>query len=547
MQANQNRLKVWLPLLFSLVMIIGMVLGFNLRDSLRNKRDIQTVIERNDRLEQIIDLIKEKYVDTINTNLLYKDAVGGILSHLDPHTVYIAAEQLQSVNEDLEGSFFGIGVEFSILKDTIQVTAVVEDGPAERVGVETGDQLIKVGDSVVAGVNITSERIISMLRGKQYSKVPVMLKSAATGKMKNVIIQRDAIPLYSVEASIMLNANTGYIKINRFSATTFDEFVKAMDSLKAEGASSLILDLRQNPGGYLDAATSIADEFLDDQKLIVYTQGKNSKRREYKAEDPGMFEKGKLAILVDEGSASASEVLAGAIQDWDRGVILGRRTFGKGLVQEQFELGDGSALRLTIAKYYTPSGRSIQRSYANGREAYAEDYAQRYESGELTGIDTTEERADTIKYYTADKRIVYGGGGITPDIYVPYDTSRFNNNLMNIIFSEEFRNTLWYYFMNHRAALKKYTSVAMYKNQFNVQDLEMSYLNSLPKEMNKRVQRAFRNKESKYYFELQLKAQLARFLFRDNGYYSVFTTGDHMVQKALDVFKTDVYSKTIGR
>ncbi|HTM67329.1 MAG TPA: S41 family peptidase [Flavipsychrobacter sp.] len=546
--ARRSRLKVWTPLLFSLIMIFGMVLGFNLRDTLRNKRDIQTIIERNDRLEQIIDLINEKYVDSVNTNLLYEDAITGILRHLDPHTVYIAPDELQSVNEDLEGSFFGIGVEFSIIKDTIQVTSVIEGGPAQRAGVDIGDKLIKVGDSVVAGTGITSDRIIKMLRGKQHSKVLVTLQSAFRPGQKRVIIERDAIPLYSVEANLMLDNQTAYIRINRFSATTYEEFQKALTELKGKGATSLVLDLRQNPGGYLDAATSVADEFLDDKKLIVYTQGLHTPRMDYNAGKEGMFEKGKLAVLVDESSASASEILAGAIQDWDRGTIIGRRTYGKGLVQEQYEMENGAALRLTIARYYTPSGRCIQRSYAKGKEAYAEDFSKRFSTGELTGTDIDSSRhSDTTKYYTHNKRLVYGGGGITPDFFVPYDTTKLNAALLNVIFSESTKNFLWSYFLQHRNELRQYKTYESFQANFDREELLEAFAATIPAKLQKPYRYVLKQPESKKYLQTQLKAQLARFLFRNNGYYYIEAKTDDVIQKALQVLNSNKYLSSIGR
>ena len=411
---GREGIKAWTPLFFSLILIIGMVLGFNLRDSLRSKRDIGTAIERNDRLEQVIDLINEKYVDSVNTDNLYKDALTGILHSLDPHTVYIPAEELQSVNDDLEGGFSGIGVEFSIVRDTIEVTSVIENGPASQVGVELGDQLIRVGDSIVAGVNITSDRIVRLLKGKQRSNVAVTVKHAFSPVLKQVTITRDLIAIHSVEASIMVNEHTGYIKIARFAATTYKEFTAALKKLKESGATQLIVDLRDNPGGYVDQATSMVDELLSDNKLILYTEGSHSPKLEYKTAVRGMFESGKLAVLIDESSASASEIFAGAIQDWDRGIIVGRRSFGKGLVQEPYELPDGSELRLTIAKYYTPSGRCIQRSFAKGKDAYEADYEKRFQDGELIGRDVAP-MSDTVPYYTAAHRVVYGGGGIKPD------------------------------------------------------------------------------------------------------------------------------------
>lgn len=547
MQEQQpRRLQVWTPLLFSLIMIAGMVLGFNLRDTLRNKREITTIIERNDRLEQIIDLIREKYVDSVNTNVLYEDAVNGIISHLDPHTIYIAPDQLASVNEDLEGSFFGIGVEFSILKDTIQVTSVLEEGPSERAGVETGDQLIKVGDSTVAGNGITTDRIVKMLRGKQHSQVVVTLRAASNGKLKNIIIERDAVPIYSIEASLMLDSLTGYIKINRFAATTFSEFQKAMKALKAKGMKQLVIDVRQNPGGYLDAATMISDELLDGDKLIVYTKGRQSPKEEYHAGEPGAFEQGKLAVLIDEGSASASEILAGAIQDWDRGVIIGRRSFGKGLVQEQFEMDNGAALRLTTARYYTPSGRSIQRTYSLGRDAYEKEIASRIENEAYSGRDSVV-TGDTVKYFTSRKRPVFGGGGITPDIYVPYDTARLSSGLVNILYGDQLRNTLWDYFVRNKEGLKAYKTIADYSKQYNIDEVINAYLQVIPQPARGNIERMLRQPGHKAYFYTQVKAQLARLLFRNNGFYSIAAAEDHVLQAAIRSFRTPQYSSVISR
>jgi carboxyl-terminal processing protease len=536
--------KVWTPLLFSLILIAGMVLGFNLRDTLRNKRDIITVITRNDRLEEVIDLVKEKYVDTVNNNVLYKDAISGILKSLDPHTVYIPSEEVEGVNDDLEGGFSGIGVEFSIVRDTIEVTSVVENGPSAHAGIEVGDQLIKVGDSVVAGIKISSDRIVRLLKGRQRSDVSVTIKRA-NGAQKEIAITRDIIPVYSVEASIMLDGVTGFIKINRFSATTADEFSAALKKLIAQGARQLILDLRDNPGGYLDAATSIADNFLDDNKLIVYTKGLNMPKTEYRAGEKGIFENGKLAVLVDEGSASASEILAGAIQDWDRGVIVGRRSFGKGLVQKQYELPDGAALRLTIARYYTPSGRCIQRSFAKGREAYMEDYEKRFETGELTGHDTCRP-GDTVCFYTAKRRPVFGGGGIKPDVYVPYDTSHLSAGLITMIYSQELKTAIWDYFIRNRAKLK-YKSITDFKQSFNGQErVADNYLTMLDPEMRQRVLKELSKPVNDDYLKLHIKAQVARFLFRDNGYYAVSLKDDEVVNKALDVLNNDSYSKLIS-
>jgi carboxyl-terminal processing protease len=542
---SRDRLTVWTPLLFSLILILGMILGFDLHDTLRNKRNLGTVITRNDRLEEIIGLVKEKYVDTINSNLLYKDAISGILKSLDPHTVYIPSDELQGVNDDLDGGFSGIGVEFAILRDTIEVTSVIENGPAGNAGVETGDQMIKVGDTLVAGMGITSDRIIHLLKGKRHSNVYVTFRRSSNGLLKQLPITRDIIPLYSVDASILLDSVTGFIKINRFSATTYDEFNKALKKLLALGAKQLIIDLRENPGGYLDAATSIADDLLEGNKLIVFTKGIHTPKTEYKTGDKGAFEKGRLAILVDESSASASEILAGAIQDWDRGVIIGRRTFGKGLVQEQYDLPDGAALRLTVAKYYTPSGRCIQRSFAKGREEYMQEYEKRFESGELTGKDNTT-LADTTPFYTSNHRVVYGGGGIKPDVYVPYDTSRISAVLLDMIYSQELKTAIWDYFIHNRNTLK-YKDIDDFSESFNAQkEVTGHYLAMLDPGARKGVLKELSKPANDDYFKLQIKAQMARFLFHDNGYYAISAKDDNVVNKALDILNSSQYSQLIS-
>lgn len=545
-EKSTNKVKLWAPLFFAVTLIVGMTIGFKLRDSLRNKRDIATIIQRNDRVEQIIDLINARYVDSVSANNLYQDAVEGIIRNLDPHTVYIPADRLQTVNEELEGSFFGIGVEFSIVQDTIQITSVIESGPAEAAGIQIGDKLIKVGDSVVAGTGITSARIIKMLKGKQFSKVFLTMMEPLSTRERIVTLKRDAIPKYSIEAGVMLDEVTGIIKITRFSATTYEEFVKHLAKLKKQGMQQLIVDLRQNAGGYMEPAKQIADEFLSGDKLIVMTKGVNSMARQYIAGETGAFEEGKLVILVDEQSASASEILAGAVQDWDRGIIVGRRTFGKGLVQDQFDLEDGSALRLTIAKYYTPSGRSVQRSFENGKEAYDHDFLKRYETGELTGMDTTM-LADTTRYYTANKRVVYGGGGIKPDVYVPYDTTKLSTSLLDLIFSDNVKTTVWDYYIRNRVMLKNYKSVKEFDAKFKADTLVQRYLSMQDRKTRKVVEMMLKKESHKSFFALQMKAQLARMLFRDNGYYTIAYKDDNMVEKAMSLLKGKNYSAIVSR
>lgn len=545
-ERRNDSLKIWTPLLFAAILVAGMLIGFKLRDTLRAKKSFETTILRNDRLEQMIDLINEKYVDTVDVNAIYRDAVTGILSHLDPHTVYISADEVEGVNEDLEGGFYGIGVEFIIVRDTIQVTAVLPGGPAERANVQVGDQFIKVGDSVVAGREITAERIGKLLKGKQHTGVTLTLRQPFATVARKVLIERDIVPIYSVDAAIMLDANTGYIKINRFSATTYDEFVKALKSLRGQGMKDLVIDLRGNPGGYLDAATLIADELISGRKLLVYTQGKNSFKTEYKAGEKRGFEDGRVAVLVDENSASASEILAGAVQDWDRGVILGRRTFGKGLVQEQYDLDDGAALRLTIAKYYTPSGRCIQRSYGKGKLAYTEDYFRRFHSGEFTGYDTLSV-GDTTPYYTANKRVVYGGGGIKPDVYIPYDSTELSKNLSTMLASDRLNSMLWDFFLHHRDSMK-FRSVNDFSTSFKSEDrLIAAYLNSLSSAERKIADGLLRKTANNKFFRSQVKAQFARYFYRNAGYYTITAQSDKMVMKAVQLLGDDGYLEIVGR
>lgn len=529
-------------------MIFGMVLGYRLHDTLRGKRPIEDVVQRSDRLEEIIDLINERYVDSVDGNGLYADAIKGILSHLDPHTNYIPASELRGVNEDLSGSFFGIGVEFAIIRDTIQVTSVIEKGPAAKAGVQMGDKLIKVADTTVAGTGITTERITNMLRGKQNSPVAVTLLDPYKGASRKVTILRDKVPLVSMDAAIMLDESTGYIRLNRFASTTYAEYSDGLKNLEDRGMKSLILDLRGNPGGYLTEAAYIADDFLDDEKLIVYTEGLHSERREYRSENEGYFEQGRLVILVDEGTASASEILAAAVQDWDRGLVVGRRTYGKGLVQEQYDLNDGSALRLTIARYYAPSGRSIQRSYAKGRDAYAADNLERYYSGEFTGSDSLGIQ-DTLTYRTLLRgRKVYGGGGVKPDVYVQYDSLRLSNRMIAITFSEILQNVVWDYYIAHHGNWKQYRSVSDFNVRYNEEDVILqSYLQAIGSVERATANRILSRGINRSYLLQQIKAQLARILFGNNGYYAVSSKGDEVVQEAMNLIHGDQYMKLLGR
>jgi len=530
---KNRKLNVFLPLLFAVVLALGMYLGHKMPGAKSGATAILFNRGNRSALQETMDLIKVKYVDTLQVSDLQQEAIEGLLSHLDPHSVYIPPSSLAEVNEDLEGNFEGIGVEFNITEDTVNIVAVLAGGPSEAAGVMTGDKIIKVNDSLVAGNDITSHKIRKLLRGPKGSEVKVtMLRQQ---KLVDITIKRGVIPLLSIDASYLLTPRIGYIKISKFSATTYQEFMDAIRELQRKGMEKLVIDLRQNPGGFLDAATRIADELLDGDKLILYTQGKSYPRTDYKCEKPGLFEKGELAILTDEGSASASEILAGAVQDWDRGLIIGRRTFGKGLVQEQFDLSNGGALRLTVARYYIPSGRSIQKPYTNGREAYDEDIVNRFNHGEFLNRDSIKP-TDTVPYRTAKGRVVYGGGGITPDIFIPLDTSRFSPLLTEMYTRNTFANFAYQYYNKHRETFSRYQDAAAFNRQFSVSNALYNDLKSFAREDNvpgldnitAHDEREIRNR---------IKAMLGRQLFRTEGFYEVFNATDTMVKRAIEELK----------
>jgi carboxyl-terminal processing protease len=546
---SSKRWNIWTPLLFFLLLIIGISIGFYLHTWLGYKRPITTVIERNDRLEEIINLIGERYVDTISTDSLYEDAIAGILKHLDPHTSYIPAREMAEVTASLDGNFKGIGIEYYIIRDTIMVTAIIKNGPAADAGVLIGDKLIRVDSTLVAGTGISGDQITRLLRGKEDSKVALTLLRPEHSQAITRYVKRSVIPLNSIDVSYMIDQKTGYIRINRFSATTYREFMKALHALKKKGMNQLVLDLRQNPGGYLDAATAIADELIGGNKLLVYTRGRAMPREEYRSEQKGAFEEGRLAVLIDEGSASASEILAGAVQDWDRGVLIGRRTYGKGLVQEQYELGDGSALRLTIARYYTPTGRSIQRPYDNGREAYAMDYFNRFlpaDSGRVSPLDTSRR---SLKYFTEEThREVFGGGGILPDVIVSFDNLYAHNALYRILSGNQLNESVFQFFAHHKPDFSGYASYSDFDKRYAVSPVLLDQIKvRLEKEFPAEARYVWSDAAALSYLKSRVKALIARLLYGNSGFFRSLNEQDRILARALSVLKTDEYSKIIGR
>lgn len=524
-----KRLQVWLPLLFSLVMILGMIIGFRLRGNTANDRFFS--ISKKTPLQEVLELINAKYVDDVSTDTLGNDAIQEMLAHLDPHSVYIPASILQEQNEDLEGNFEGIGVEFQIIRDTVHVVNVLPKGPSDDAGLKIGDRFLMVGDSAVAGNKITSEKIKKLLRGPGASKVTVKMMRGT--QVQTYVIKRGTIPIPSLDAAYLIEPGTGYIKLNKFAITTFEEFMRALESLKDKKIDKLILDLRGNGGGILDEAVQIADEFLDGDKLIVYTKGDKTDKEVYKAKRPGLFETGKLVILIDEGSASASEVVAGAIQDWDRGTILGRRSFGKGLVQQQYQLSDGSGLRLTVSRYYTPSDRSIQKPYTKGMEDYNDEVYDRFTNGEVLKNDTGKHTGQVYK--TKGGRTVYGGGGITPDVFVAFDTSLFQKSIGDLYNDNSIFIYPYLYYLDHQEELKQYKDPMDFANRFN--DLESLWNGLLKVAKHDSLDLNKVDASEKLYLLHRLKANIARQVWRTEGFYEVWNTTDPVVRRALTELK----------
>lgn len=415
-----------------------------------------------------LQLIRFAYVDKVDDKKLVQDAIVQMLKELDPHSVYISKEELDRMNEPLVGNFEGVGVQFQILKDTIVIVDVINGGPSEKVGIQAGDKIVKIDDKPSTGDSINNSFVFSKLRGKKGTKVKVTIFRKSKNGTLDFTITRDKIPLTSIDSYFMATNNVGYIRLDRFSRTSMDEFRKALSELKNQGMKDLIFDLRGNSGGFLDVAVDLADEFLGADKLIVYTEGISSPKQDYKSTSKGGFEQGKLVILIDEGSASASEIVSGAIQDWDRGLVVGRRSFGKGLVQRPFDLPDGSVIRLTTARYHTPSGRYIQKPYSDGLESYYNDFAKRYSSGELLSADKIQ-FPDSLKYYTNNKRVVYGGGGIMPDIFIPMDTTKISDYYVDLRRKNVFNDFVMDYIDNNREKLlKQYPDFKKFQNEFEI-------------------------------------------------------------------------------
>lgn len=494
------------------------------------------------KLDAVLQMINYAYVDTVNEKKLTEDAIRTILKDLDPHSAYIPVEDLKDANEPLVGNFEGVGIQFNILEDTIFVTNTIPGGPSEKVGVHAGDRILKIDNENVAGIKIKNSDVLKKLRGTKGTKVTVSITRRDEINPLEFVITRDKIPLFSVDAAYMAAPEIGYIKISRFADTTVDEFKEALNKLKQQGIKNLILDLSDNGGGYLNRAIELADEFLGDKKRVVFTEGVHSQKQESFATAAGGWEKGKLVVMVDEYSASASEIVTGALQDWDRALVVGRRSFGKGLVQKPFSLPDGSVIRLTIARYYTPSGRCIQKAYDKGDDEYDMDIYNRNKNGELYSADSIH-IIDSLKYFTNAKRVVYGGGGIIPDIFVPRDTSMFSNYYRDLQRKGILNDyTLSYVDKNRNKLNAQFPDINKFINNFNTdENFMIGFFKFADKKEVKKDEEGWKISEA--LIKTQLKALAARDLFNTEAYFHVINNLNNSYNKAVECIQNNTFDK----
>lgn len=513
-------------ILLSIAMLLSVMLVHG--QSIGDRKEIQKLVQAM----QIIDLA---YVDSVDMQKIVAQTIEQALKELDPHSAYLSVEELKKSNEQLEGSFEGIGVTFQMYQDTILVISPVPGGPSEKLGILSGDKIIKIDGENATGDKINNEWVFDHLRGKSGTKVDVTILRGRKNMLDFTII-RDKIPINSIDASFMASPEIGYLRLNRFSKTSQEEFVTSVSDLKSKGMKKLILDLRGNAGGYLNTAYELADEFIPSGKLIVYTEGLHSPRKDFFATSLGNFEKGDLVIIIDEASASASEIVAGAVQDLDRGIVIGRRSFGKGLVQGPFDLPDGSVIRLTTARYYTPTGRCIQRSYENGTDAYYDDFMERYRHGELVSADSIK-FPDSLKYETPSGRVVYGGGGIMPDVFIPWDSTLVSDYFVELRRKNVLNNFSLKYVEDNRDKLNKlYPTFEQFKANFKVtDDIIRQFRERAESDSVKFDEKGW--KASEVLILTQIKALIARSLWDINALYEIMSEIDPEYMRAVDMLK----------
>jgi carboxyl-terminal processing protease len=536
-----SKKDVLTPILLSVAVVLGIGVGMKLKNeplvsvSTKEKtiKPDATDMLGQGRIEEILRYVNAKYVDGVNDKAMIDKSVNSLLQELDPHSIYIPSDALKEVNEDLEGEFEGIGIESILLDDTLRIVTPLSNSPAANAGLATGDKILAIGDSSAIGKNM--RWLHEKLRGKKGTIVKVGIQKEGETKVKTVSLNRDRVPVHAVDVATTLDNRTGYIKISRFSQNTTREFLQGMEKLfEKKNVKDLVIDLRQNPGGYLDKAVDILSQlFKDKDKLLVYTKGRTVHRNEYKSTGRSRYEVGNVAILIDEGSASASEIVAGAVQDWDRGIVVGRRSFGKGLVQEPYILKDGSELRLTVARYYTPTGRSIQKPYkGKTKKEYTDEEDKRFENGALTQ-EEPDPQTDSSRYYTAAGRLVYGGGGVKPDVFVPIDPV-FKNDYFNQL-KPWIQEYAYRYYSTYRKDLK-FGDWQEYQRNFKISDYALNDFikYSERQEVNKSTGDLPSVKEP---VKRLLKARIARLMFGEEGYYGILNDYDPMIARTLEVLK----------
>jgi carboxyl-terminal processing protease len=519
------------PFLFVGLLIAGMFIGTNLGD--KNPLKVKPSVEENpNKLVSLINFIEDNYVDSVDKSKLIDDAITSLLANLDPHSYYMKAEDMQYEHEKMKGAFSGIGIEFLILRDTLMVVRTIEGGPSATAGILSGDRIIAVDGEDMTGETLNGEKAQKMLKGERGTDVKVSIYRPATNDTAEYVISRGNIPIESVTASFMANDTVGYVKVERFAEKTYNEFASAVDELRKKGCSSLILDMRGNGGGLMSAATKMVEEFLENGKTIVYTEGLHTGKKVEKSSRNGRYRDMDVVVLIDQSSASASEIVAGALQDWDRSVTVGRRSFGKGLVQHEISLADQSALRLTVARYYTPTGRCIQKPYGDSID-YAADFHKRYVSGELTSADSIH-FPDSLKFKTPGGRIVHGGGGITPDVFVAMDSVYFSGLLSEIAYSGVIRDYCFNYMDKNRKELGKYKSAREFITKFIVTDAMLNGLLEAAEKQKVQVNKVVLKKISPQ-LKTRMKAQLARNLYGDDAMFEVLLETDQDFKMAMKV------------
>lgn len=532
---NNKKSNRFMPLMMALCVVIGIIVGSFYSNHFSGNR-LSIINTGTNRINNLLHIIDDQYVDKVNLDSLVEDAMPKILTELDPHSVYISAKDVEAANQDLQGSFSGVGIQFVIRQDTIHVQNVIQNGPAERAGILAGDKIVMVDDQTFVGKEVTNQEAMKRLKGPKNTKVKIGVLRYGHSKPQSFVVTRGDIPIKSVSATYMIDDKTGYIRIKSFGETTYAEMLVALAKLGESGFQNLIIDLRDNTGGYLQSAVQMANEFLPKNKLIVYTEGRKSPRQDFRSDGHGSYKQTPLVVLINEGSASASEIFAGAMQDNDRATVIGRRSFGKGLVQKQIEFSDGSMVRLTIARYYTPSGRCIQKPYVHGEtDDYAQDLMSRYEHGEFFSQDSIKHTGP--KYHTSNGRVVYGGGGITPDIFVPEDTTGFTSYYKQATMSGLILQFAFTYTDDNRPKLNNFKEMMELADYLKKQNLVDKFANYANDKGLKR--RNLMIRKSHYLLDRFINSRIIYNMLDEQAWLEYVNEDDATIREALKTFRNN--------